>query len=76
MNLLIGMNLYQHFAMGMQHHFISYLRNGFKRVVGQEAFAYREKVDEMNYAKQHGDPSIPLSRQTLFKTICKDWLYL
>jgi hypothetical protein len=43
-------------------------------VIAQQAFAHGETADEMNYARLHGTPSIPLSRQTLFEAISKDWL--
>ena len=74
MDLPIAMNLHRQFAVGMQRKFVSYPQEDPKCVIAQEAFAHGKTADEMNYAKLHGTPSIPLSRQTLFEAICKDWL--
>jgi len=74
MGLPIAMNLHRQFAVGMQRKFVSYPQEDPKRAIAQQAFAHGETADEMNYARLHGTPSIPLSRQTLFEAISKDWL--
>jgi hypothetical protein len=76
MNLPIGLNLHRQFAIGLQREFVSYPRNDPRKLAAQEAFGHGEQADEMNYARKRGDSSIPLSRQTLFETVCKDWLCL
>jgi hypothetical protein len=76
MNLPIALNLHRQFAVGLQRRFVAYPKSDPRRTAAQEAFAHGETADEMNYARQRGDPSIPLSRQTLFESVCKDYLRL
>jgi hypothetical protein len=74
MGLPIAMNLHQQFTVGMQRRFVSYPQEDPRCPIAQQAFAHGGVADKMNYAKLHGTPSIPLSRQTLFEAISKDWL--
>jgi hypothetical protein len=74
MGLPIAMNLHRQFAVGMQREFVSYSQEDPRCAIVQHPFAHEETADEMNYARLHGTPSIPLSRQTLFEAISKDWL--
>jgi hypothetical protein len=74
MGLPIAMNLHRQFTVGMQRQFVQYPEDDPKKSAAQEAFAHGKRADELHYAKKHGDSNIPLSRQTLFEAICKDWL--
>jgi len=74
MGLPIALNLHRQFTVAMQRKFLSYPKDDPRRSAAAEAFAHGDKADEMNYARKRGDPSIPLSRQALFETVCKDWL--
>jgi hypothetical protein len=76
MQLPFALNLHRQFSVGLQRQFLAYRNADPRATVAQEAFAHGEKADEMNYAKMRGDPAIPLSRQTLFEAVCKDWLAL
>ena len=76
MQVPFGLNLHRQFAVGLQRRFVAYPQSDPRRAIAQEAFANGLKGDEMNYAKEQGAPSIPLSRQTLFDTVCRDWLQL
>jgi hypothetical protein len=57
-----------------QQWLVSYPKEDPKHVIAQQPFAHGETTNKMNYARLHGTPSIPLSRQTLFGAISKDWL--
>jgi hypothetical protein len=74
--LPIGLNLHRQFSVALQRQFLSYRNNNPKRQAAQHAFAHGEQADEMNYARKHGDPSMPLGRQQLFEEVCRDWLKL
>lgn len=76
MQLPLALNLHRQFSVGLQRKFLSYKEADPRRAVAREAFAHGKEGDEMNYARQRGDPSIPLSRQALFEAVCRDWLHL
>jgi hypothetical protein len=76
MNLPVALSLHRQFTVGLQRRFVAYPKADPRRAAAQEAFAHGERADEMNYARQRGDPSIPLSRQTLFHSVCVDYIGL
>jgi hypothetical protein len=76
MKVPFGLNLHRQFAVGLQCKFLSYPKDDPTRTAALEGFAHGEKGDEMNYSCLQGDPSIPLSRQALFDSVCKDWFMI
>ena len=61
MNLPLALNLHQQFAVGLQHRFVAYPKADPRRMAVQEDFTHRDTADEMNYARNCEDPSMPLS---------------
>jgi len=76
MNLPFGLNLHRQFAVGLQRHVLTYPKDDPRKAVAGEGFAHGKKGDEMNYARLHGDPTLPLSRLALFDSVCKGWLQI